>query len=190
MASTPASTITPDWFVSFHINPGTLLQFLETRAEGGPRLKCFEGSVTLVSPGRSHESKGQRLDRLLLGASPDHARVRRRPLPEEVALALLRFEERHLAPRQRSREGNPRRAAARADVHERPAEAIDERNGPERVLPEHLPRAVEVAQRRQAGRRDNGFEPGVSREGRRRSDSAPSPPTRSRHRRRLSGAGG
>ena len=51
MASTLVPTITPDNVISFEINPGTLLQFLETRAEGGPRLKCFEGSVTLVSPG-------------------------------------------------------------------------------------------------------------------------------------------
>ncbi|MFO0952696.1 MAG: Uma2 family endonuclease [Isosphaeraceae bacterium] len=34
-------------------------------AEAGPRLICVEGSVTLVSPGRSHESKGHRLDRLI-----------------------------------------------------------------------------------------------------------------------------
>ena len=66
MASTLAPTITPDTVISFEINPGTLLQFLEARAEGGPRLKCFEGSVTLVTPGRSHESMGHRLDHLIL----------------------------------------------------------------------------------------------------------------------------
>src|SRR5436305_1870936 len=66
MISTLAPTITPDTVISFQINPGTLPQLLETRAEGGPRLKCFEGSVTLVSPGRSHESKRVRLDRLIL----------------------------------------------------------------------------------------------------------------------------
>src|SRR3954466_14454115 len=66
MASTLIPTITPDSVISFEINPGTLLQLLETRAEGGPRLKCFEGSVTLVSPGRSHEFKGNRLDHLIL----------------------------------------------------------------------------------------------------------------------------
>lgn len=66
MAATIASTITPDALISFEINPGTLEQLLETRAEGGPRLKCFEGSVTLVSPGRSHETKGTRLDYLIL----------------------------------------------------------------------------------------------------------------------------
>ena len=59
MASTLVPTITPDTVISFEINPGTLLQFLETRAEGGPRLKCFEGSVTLVTPGMSHEIEGE-----------------------------------------------------------------------------------------------------------------------------------
>jgi Uma2 family endonuclease len=66
---TIAPTITPDTVVSFEINPGTLLQLLESRAEGGPRLKCFEGSVTLVSPGRSHETNGNRLDYLILAVS-------------------------------------------------------------------------------------------------------------------------
>lgn len=65
MASTLAPTITPDTVLSFEINPGTLPQLLEARAEGGPRLKCFEGSVTLVTPGMSHEMKGRRLDRLI-----------------------------------------------------------------------------------------------------------------------------
>ncbi len=66
MASTLVPTITPDTVISFEINPGTLLQFLETRAEGGPRLKCFEGSVTLVSPGMPHEVAGERLATLVL----------------------------------------------------------------------------------------------------------------------------
>lgn len=66
MASTVASTIETDTVISFEINPGTLFQFLETRPEGGPRLKCLEGSVTLVSPGMSHEKKGCRLSLLIL----------------------------------------------------------------------------------------------------------------------------
>ena len=64
MASTLAPAIALDTVLSFEINPGTLLQFLETRAEGGPRLKCFEGSVTLVSPGMPHESRAFRLNQL------------------------------------------------------------------------------------------------------------------------------
>src|SRR6476469_7513071 len=66
MASTLATTIDPDIVLSFEINPGTLLQFLESRAEGGPRLKCFEGSVTLVSPGMPHELNANRLENLIL----------------------------------------------------------------------------------------------------------------------------
>ena len=68
MISTLAPTMSPDIVISFEINPGTLLQLLETRAEGGPRLKCFEGSVTLVSPGMTHESKGLGLHHLILAA--------------------------------------------------------------------------------------------------------------------------
>jgi Uma2 family endonuclease len=66
MASTLAPAITPDTVFSFEIKPGTLLQLLETRPEGGPRLKCFEGSVTLVSPGKPHETGGVRLASLVL----------------------------------------------------------------------------------------------------------------------------
>src|SRR5947199_9273079 len=66
MAATLVPTITPDIVLSFEINPGTLLQFLDTRAEGGPRLKCFEGSVTLVSPGMPHEIASERLSSLVL----------------------------------------------------------------------------------------------------------------------------
>ena len=66
MASTLLTHIDPDTVISFEINPGTLLQFLETRPEGGPRLKCLEGSVTLVSPGMPHEVSGWRFESLVL----------------------------------------------------------------------------------------------------------------------------
>jgi Uma2 family endonuclease len=66
MASTTAPAVAPDTVLSFEINPGTLLQLLESRAEGGPRLKCFEGSVTLVSPGMPHEHDLDRLSSLVL----------------------------------------------------------------------------------------------------------------------------
>lgn len=62
----PTLALTVDNVVSFDINPGTLLQFLQSRSEKGPRLKCFEGSVTLVSPGMSHETAAQRLEFLVL----------------------------------------------------------------------------------------------------------------------------
>jgi Uma2 family endonuclease len=67
MASAPtlARAIAPDTVLSFEINPGTLLKFLEARAEKGPRLKCFEGSVTLVSPGMPHERELDRLSSLV-----------------------------------------------------------------------------------------------------------------------------
>jgi Uma2 family endonuclease len=61
MGSMIGEMLTDDTVVSFEINPGTLLQFLETRPEKGPRLKCFEGSVTLVSPGLPHEEAAERL---------------------------------------------------------------------------------------------------------------------------------
>ena len=64
-ATTLEPAIPSDTVLSFEINPGTLLQFLETRAEGGPRLKCFEGSVTLVSPGMPHERDLERLSSLV-----------------------------------------------------------------------------------------------------------------------------
>ena len=66
MASTLAPSITADTVITFDINPGTLPQLFETRPDGGPLLKCYEGSVTLVSPGRSHELMGHRLDRLIM----------------------------------------------------------------------------------------------------------------------------
>lgn len=66
MASMIAPEVVPDASASFEIRPGTLLSFLETRPESGPRLKCYRGSVTLVSPGKSHEKAGVRLDLLIL----------------------------------------------------------------------------------------------------------------------------
>jgi Uma2 family endonuclease len=79
MASILTQTITPDMVISFEINPGTLLEFLDSRAEGGPRLKCFEGSVTLVSPGKSHETMGSRLDLLILAVCLE-LRIKRQAL--------------------------------------------------------------------------------------------------------------
>src|SRR3954453_3171762 len=79
MAPTLTPTITPDIVLSFEINPGTLLQFLDSRAEGGPRLKCFEGSVTLVSPGMPHEVAGERLAGLVLGVCLE-LRIKHSPL--------------------------------------------------------------------------------------------------------------
>jgi Uma2 family endonuclease len=79
MDSTLMTTIAPDTVLSFDINPGTLLQFLESRAEKGPRLKCFEGSVTLVSPGMPHEVTGVRLFVLILAICLE-LRIKRKAL--------------------------------------------------------------------------------------------------------------
>lgn len=65
MPSTVTPAFTPDSVISFQIKPGTLQQLLDAREEIGPRLKCFEGSVTLVSPGRPHEWKAHRLHNLV-----------------------------------------------------------------------------------------------------------------------------
>lgn len=58
MISTLAPTIPNDEVVTFQISEAHIQQFLDARTEGGPLLECFEGSATLVSPGRSHESMG------------------------------------------------------------------------------------------------------------------------------------
>jgi Uma2 family endonuclease len=65
VVSALSGTVDSDTVISFEINPGTLLQFLETRPEGGPRLKCVEASVTLVSPGMPHERGVSRLAQLI-----------------------------------------------------------------------------------------------------------------------------
>jgi hypothetical protein len=57
------------------------------------------------------------------------------------------------------RERDPGRATARADVDDRAVEAGDELEAAQRIVEEHTARLVEVADRRQARRRDNGGEP-------------------------------
>ena len=54
MATAVAETCAPDTVLSFSIIPGTLPQFLTAMEECGPRLKCFDGSVTLVASGLTH----------------------------------------------------------------------------------------------------------------------------------------
>jgi Uma2 family endonuclease len=66
-----APAIAPDTVLSFEINPGTLLQLLEARAETGPRLKCFEGNVTLVAAGMSHGIAVARISNLILAVGPE-----------------------------------------------------------------------------------------------------------------------
>ena len=66
MASILARAITPDNFISFDINSGTLLKLLGARADGGPRLKCFKGSVTLVAARMTHGAETFRIGMLIL----------------------------------------------------------------------------------------------------------------------------
>jgi Uma2 family endonuclease len=67
MATILAETVTPDMVVSFQIRPGTYPQFRDARGDQKrPLLKCYRGSVTLVSPGKSHETASRRLLSLIL----------------------------------------------------------------------------------------------------------------------------
>lgn len=66
MASTHARRMTDEMVVTFQVRPGMFGQFLSAREEGGPLLKCVDGSVTLVSPGKPHESMGRRLMSLIM----------------------------------------------------------------------------------------------------------------------------
>ena len=66
MATIVAAEIAQDKVFTFRIVPGTLEQFRESLAEGGPRITCFEGSLTLVSPGETHETSDRRLGLLII----------------------------------------------------------------------------------------------------------------------------
>ncbi len=66
MATMIAATFTPDTVLSFDIMPGTLELLRESMAEGGPLFKCYEGTVTLVSPGETHETFKHQLSSLIL----------------------------------------------------------------------------------------------------------------------------
>lgn len=67
IAPAPAALeIDPDRIMSFRIVPGTYRAFRDSLGDEGPRLKCFQGDVTLVSPGQSHENKGHRLGSMIL----------------------------------------------------------------------------------------------------------------------------
>jgi Uma2 family endonuclease len=61
-----ATAIEPDIVMSFEIAPGMLKQLRRALDEKGPMIKCHEGSVTLVSPGITHEMSDSRLGVLIL----------------------------------------------------------------------------------------------------------------------------
>jgi Uma2 family endonuclease len=61
-----APAVTPDRVISFPIRPGTLPLFRDAMADGGPLIKCYQGELTLVSPGFSHETFCARLATLVV----------------------------------------------------------------------------------------------------------------------------
>ncbi len=70
MSATAAATtdrlVDPDQVVTLYVGPGGLdryLQLIEDRA--GPRIKYFQGSLTLVSPSRPHERDGDSIDQVI-----------------------------------------------------------------------------------------------------------------------------
>ena len=84
-----------------------------------------------------------------------------RPALEELRLAPLGLEQGHLTLRQRRGERDSGRAAAAADVDDRPGETAYELEPGQRVVEQHAARLGRVAQRRQPGRREDGREPAL-----------------------------
>src|SRR5438067_10039642 len=66
MAATAVKTFTPDTVVEIQLRPGTLEAFRESLAEGGPRIKCYKGSLTFVFPGETHGKSESRLGQLIV----------------------------------------------------------------------------------------------------------------------------
>jgi Uma2 family endonuclease len=64
--ATTLTACTPDNVLTLEILPGALRHFRAMVAEGGPLIKCIPGSLTLVSPGRSHERSDRRLGIVIL----------------------------------------------------------------------------------------------------------------------------
>jgi Uma2 family endonuclease len=62
-----ATSVTPDVVMELTLTPGGYRAFVDSLGERSrPLLKCFQGSMTLVSPGRSHETTARRLNTLIL----------------------------------------------------------------------------------------------------------------------------
>jgi Uma2 family endonuclease len=64
IATLDRSTLS-DLVVTYDLSPGTFSEFIAARQERGPLLKCLKGSVTLVSPGLSHEQMAERVSHLV-----------------------------------------------------------------------------------------------------------------------------
>ena len=91
--------------------------------------------------------------------------------------------------RERNRERDAGRAAAGADVDDRTRDAAEDLNRAQRIVQQHRASLHGLAQRGQAGRRDDRGEPVSQQGGRRRTDSAPSPPRTSARPRAPSASG-
>jgi hypothetical protein len=118
---------------------------------------------------------------LVLGPAPDDAYVRENAgdRPEKRALPTVRLEQHHLASGERRGQGDPGRAPARADVDDRSGVPLDHRYGGQALLEVDAPSRRGIADRRQPGLVEQPLEPAletsVSRDRRRRSDTAPRP---------------
>lgn len=60
-----ATAAEPDVVMHLRLVPGTYPAFRDALGEGGPRLKCYKGGVTLVAPKEAHETAGERIDTLV-----------------------------------------------------------------------------------------------------------------------------
>jgi hypothetical protein len=110
------------------------------------------------------------LDRLLLSAAPDNAKVRQlvSPALQELSLAPLGLEQGHFPVGERGSERDSRRAAAAPDVDDRAIEAADELEAGQRVVEQDATRLGRVTKRSQPGRRDDGRKPALEEVRRRR----------------------
>src|SRR5207249_1069564 len=96
---------------------------------------------------------------LLLGAPLQDDRVRRRPAPQKIALAPVRFEQVDPALGQRDCQWNSRNTTAGADVDDRAVEPCYELDSAQRVVEQHTARLVDVADRSESPRCDNRAQP-------------------------------
>ena len=69
MATATELEIKQDGVVSFDLIPGTLELLQQSMAECHVLIKCFQGSVTLVSPGETHDSASRRVLLLIAAIS-------------------------------------------------------------------------------------------------------------------------
>jgi hypothetical protein len=90
---------------------------------------------------------------MLLRPALDHRHVRKLTggLAQEGALPTVRLEQSDVAVRQRKGKGNARRAAARADIHDRALEPLHRVKCRKAFIYVHATRLARVANRRQTG---------------------------------------